>query len=117
MKRRYRVSRFLGAAGLPFMVMLLLVSGLASAQVDLAQMGTDIGTGFKTWITLGIQIISVLMFLAVGYGVVAKFLSAIGGRTGWGEVMMPILVGAVVLIACAYFFNQATTLVEAISAA
>jgi len=46
---------------------------------------------------------------------VAKFLSAIGGRAEWGEVVMPVLVGAVVLVACAYFFNQASTLSDAIT--
>ena len=86
----------------------------AHAQIDVAAMGDELSTGLGTFVTLAIQVISAIVFLVVGYGVVSKFIEAIGGRAAWGEVVMPVLVGAFVLVACAYFFTQATDLAAAI---
>lgn len=89
--------------------------GGGGAGINLDEMGASLGEGFQTWLSLGIQVISVIVFVAVGYGVVSKFLAAIGNRVSWAEVMMPVLVGAFVLVACAYFFTEAQTLADAIS--
>jgi|GEM_PF-2797784 len=83
--------------------------------MDVTAMSGELVTGFQTFLTLAIQVLSVIVFLAVGYGVISKFMEAIGGRAAWGEVVMPVLVGGFVLAATAYFFTQATTLVAAIA--
>ena len=98
----------------PLVFVLAAVATGAHAQIDVAAMGDELSTGLGTFVTLAIQVISAIVFLLVGYGVVAKFMEAIGGRAPWGEVVMPALVGAFVLVACAYFFTQATDLAAAI---
>lgn len=93
----------------------VLAQEAGGGGINLDAMGASLGEGFKTWLTLGIQVISVIVFMAVGYGVVSKFLWAVNGKANWGEVVMPVLVGAFVLVACAYFFTEAQTLANAIS--
>lgn len=86
----------------------------AYAQMDLDEMTSSLGNGISDFLTLAIQIITVVVFFVVGYGVVSKFMEAVGGRTAWAEVLVPVLVGAFVLVACAYFFTEAQTLADAI---
>jgi len=77
---------------------------------NVAGLTTEIGTQFKTFMILAIQLISAAAFLIVGYGVIMKFASAVSGRAEWGEVILPVVFGAAILIVSAYMFTEATTL-------
>jgi len=87
----------------------------APGAINLDAMGQELTDGFKGYLAMIIQVVSAIAFVAVGYGVIATFMKAVGNQAAWGEVAMPILVGAVVLIAAAFFFNQASTLASAIN--
>jgi len=94
---------------------LVLSSGFVSAdlmaQADgAAGLTAEIGVQFKAYMELAIQLISAAAFLIVGYGVIMKFASAVSGRAEWGEVILPVVFGAAILIVSAYMFTEATTL-------
>ncbi len=84
---------------------------------DAAGLTTEIATQFKAYIILAIQLISAAAFLIVGYGVIMKFASAVSGRAEWGEVILPVVFGAAILIVSAFMFTEATTAANAISGA
>ncbi len=88
---------------------------LASAEAfDTAGIDEAITTSFTTYLTLAIQVISVIVFLMVGWGVLTKFISALQGRSEWGEVFMPVAIGVIVIGICTFLFAQATELVGGI---
>lgn len=96
---------------------LMAVAGIASAATtDTTAIDTAITTSFQTYLTLAIQVISVLVFLMVGWGVLSKFISALQGRSEWGEVFMPVAIGVIVIGICTFLFTEATTLVAGIGA-
>lgn len=82
---------------------------LAQAE-GAAGLTAEIGVQFKAYMELAIQLISAAAFLIVGYGVIMKFASAVSGRAEWGEVILPVVFGAAILIVSAYMFTEATTL-------
>ena len=84
------------------------------AQGGAAGLTDEIGNQFKAYMKIAIQLLSAAAFLIVGYGVIVKFMSAIGGRAEWGEVILPVVFGAAVLIISAYMFTEAQTLTDAI---
>lgn len=99
----------------------VVVLGLLGTSVALGQDGggaagltDEIGAQFKAYATLAIQLVSAAAFLLVGYGVVVKFISAVNGRAEWGEVILPVVFGAAVLIVTAYMFTEAQTLADGI---
>ena len=83
---------------------------LAMGADGAAGLTTEIGNQFKAYMELAIQLISAAAFLIVGYGVIMKFASAVSGRAEWGEVILPVVFGAAILIVSAYMFTEATTL-------
>lgn len=93
---------------------LILSTNPVFAQGGVAGLTAEIGTQFAAYITLAIQLLAAAAFLIVGYGVITKFVSAVSGRAEWGEVILPVVFGAVVLIISAYMFTEAQTLADAI---
>jgi len=91
-------------SGVLFSVELLAQEGGAAGLTG------EIGAQFKAYMELAIQLISAAAFLIVGYGVIMKFASAVSGRAEWGEVILPVVFGAAILIVSAYMFTEATTL-------
>lgn len=91
---------------------------LAFAEAfDTAGIDEAITASFTTYLTLAIQVISVIVFLMVGWGVLTKFISALQGRSEWGEVFMPVAIGVIVIGICTFLFAQATELVGGIGGA
>lgn len=92
----------------------LLGASVAFGQDGAAGLTDSIGEQFKAYILLAIQLITAVAFLVVGYGVVTKFISAVSGKSEWGEVVVPVVFGAAILIVTAYMFAEATTAANAI---
>ncbi len=88
-----------------------------NVSADAAGLTSEIATQFKAYILLAIQLISAGAFLIVGYGVIMKFASAVSGRAEWGEVILPVVFGAAILIVSAFMFTEATTAAGNISGA
>ena len=63
-----------------------------------------------------IGIISAIAFLIVAWSVLSKFNDARRGRGEWGEVILPFIVGAAILVLMAWLVEQATTAANAIGA-
>ena len=107
------------AAALLFPLVLVPQLGLMGASFLLGAINLAVAAMglwlFRARCGFALRAAFLLAVLAVGYGVVSKFLEAIGGRSPWAEVVMPVLVGAFVLVACAYFFTEAQTLADAIT--
>ena len=77
---------------------------------------TEATTVFKDSMLLIIGIISAIAFLIVAWSVLSKFNDARRGRGEWGEVILPFIVGAAILVLMAWLVEQATTAANAIGA-
>ena len=96
------------------LVLSLMVTVNAAYGQGVEGLTDEIGTQFQAYITLAIQLLAAAAFLIVGYGVITKFVGAVSGRAEWGEVVLPVVFGAMVLIISAYMFTEAQTLADAI---
>lgn len=104
------------------LVAFLSASGTAAAAGGGAAGGaatealTQATTVIQSGITLIVGVIAAIAFLMVAYAVLTKFNDARRGRGEWGEVIVPFVMGAAILVLIAWLVEQAGTAAGAIGA-
>lgn len=78
-------------------------AGASSAALD------EVGTMFSSAMMLGLALISAVIFIIVAWAVVTKFNDARRGRADWGEVVLPFIIGAGVVIFVGYLVTEGET--------
>lgn len=100
----------------------ILVAGVfastAYAQEDPAA-GGDVATTLKAliseYIIIGLLAIAAIAFVVVAWSVIGKFNDARRGRADWGEVVVPFVVGAGLLVFIGYLVTEGQTAATAIT--
>ncbi len=105
-------SNFLTLLGV-IAISLLLGDGANAAA---SQALTTVSTVIVDGVVLVIGLISVVAFLYIAYAVISKFNDARRGRAEWGEVFIPFLAGAVILVFITWLVGEANTAAQAINA-
>lgn len=76
---------------------------------------TTVADNVKAVIILGLQLILAVVFLMVAWAIISKFNEARRGRADWGEVVVPFVVGAAVVILVAYLAGEGETAANALT--
>ncbi len=78
---------------------------------------TTIGTSVGTGLTLALNIVRALVFIIMVWSILTKYAEASRGRASWGEVFLPLVVGAVVLALLAIIGPDAETAIGGLNGA
>lgn len=104
------LSAVLKASWIP----LVFFAGQAFAQNEALTQAANV---VRTSVILIIGVISAIAFVYVAYSLLTKFNDARRGRGEWGEVIVPFIAGAAILVLIAWLVEQATTASAAITVA
>ena len=93
-------------------------AGTAYAE-DPTAVGGDVATTLKAliseYIIIGLLAIAAIAFVVVAWSVITKFNDARRGRADWGEVVVPFVVGAGLLVFIGYLVTEGQTAATAIT--
>lgn len=89
-----------------FAIALALFTQYAVADAAAGQALTNVGQYLTSAVKLVLSAISAVVFVAVAWAVVTKFNDARRGRADWGEVIIPFVVGAAVVVFVGWLYTQ-----------